>query len=114
MESIPALLKRFRIRALSTYVGGIDSFESIPGLLKRLQIRSLATKAVGIDFLESIPWNRFLGSYKRLKIGLYAEIFKLPIGARNRVGIGLPYWPARLHRLAELIPWNQFLGSLKV
>jgi hypothetical protein len=35
-------------------------------------------------------------------------------GARNRVGIGLSYRPARLHRLAELIPWNRFLGSLKV
>jgi hypothetical protein len=33
--------------------------------------------------------------------------------ARNRVGIELPYRPARLLRLAELIPWNQFLGSFK-
>jgi hypothetical protein len=33
--------------------------------------------------------------------------------ARNRVGIGFSYQPARLHRLAELIPWNRFLGSLK-
>jgi hypothetical protein len=32
----------------------------------------------------------------------------------NRVGIGVSYLPARLHRLAELIYWNQFLGSLKV
>jgi hypothetical protein len=36
------------------------------------------------------------------------------MGARNRIGIGLSYRPARLHRLAELIPWNRFLGSLKV
>jgi hypothetical protein len=35
-------------------------------------------------------------------------------GARNRVGMGLSYRPARLHRLAELIPLNQFLGSIKV
>jgi hypothetical protein len=35
-------------------------------------------------------------------------------GARNRAGIGLTYWPARLHSLAEFVPWNQFLGSLKV
>ncbi len=35
-------------------------------------------------------------------------------GARNRVGIGLSYRPARLHRLVESIPWNQFLGSLNV
>jgi hypothetical protein len=32
------------------------------------------------------------------------------MGARNQVGIGLPYQPARLHRLAEPIPWNRFLG----
>jgi hypothetical protein len=35
-------------------------------------------------------------------------------GARNRVGIGLSYRPARLHRLAEFIPWNRFLGSINV
>jgi hypothetical protein len=28
--------------------------------------------------------------------------------ARNRVGKGLSYWPAKLHRLAESIPWNRF------
>jgi hypothetical protein len=36
------------------------------------------------------------------------------LGARNRVGIGLSYRPARLHKLAEFIPCNRFLGSLKV
>jgi hypothetical protein len=36
------------------------------------------------------------------------------MGTRNQVGIGLPYRPARLHRLAELIPWNRFFGSFKV
>jgi hypothetical protein len=35
-------------------------------------------------------------------------------GYRNRIGIGLSYWFASIHRQAELIPWNQFLGSLKV
>jgi hypothetical protein len=35
-----------------------------------------------------------------------AGIFKKSMGARHRVGIGLLYWPARLHRLAEFIPWN--------
>jgi hypothetical protein len=30
-------------------------------------------------------------------------IFKQSMGARNRVGIGLSYPPARLHRLTELI-----------
>jgi hypothetical protein len=43
-----------------------------------------------------------------------AGIFKQSMGARNRVGIGLLYRPARLHRLAETIPWNRFLGSFKV
>ncbi len=43
-----------------------------------------------------------------------AGIFKQSMEARNRVGIGLSYRPARLHRLAELIPWNRFRGSLKV
>jgi hypothetical protein len=35
-----------------------------------------------------------------------AGSFKQSMGARNRVGIGLSYRPARLHRLAELNPWN--------
>jgi hypothetical protein len=43
-----------------------------------------------------------------------AGIFKQSIGARNQVGIGLSYRPARLRSLAELVPWNRFLGSLKV
>jgi hypothetical protein len=34
--------------------------------------------------------------------------------SRNRVGIGLSYRPARLHRLAELMPWNRFLVSINV
>jgi hypothetical protein len=43
-----------------------------------------------------------------------AGLFEQSVGARNQEGIGLTYWLARLHRLAELIPWNRFLGSLKV
>jgi hypothetical protein len=34
-------------------------------------------------------------------------------GARKRVGIGLSYRPARLHRLAKSTPWSRFLGSFK-
>jgi hypothetical protein len=41
-------------------------------------------------------------------------ILEQSMGARNRVGIGLSYCPARLHRLAESIPGNRYLGSLKV
>jgi hypothetical protein len=43
-----------------------------------------------------------------------AGIFKQSMRARNRAGIGLSYWPVRLHSLAELVNWNRFLGSLKV
>ncbi len=43
-----------------------------------------------------------------------AGILDKSMGARNRVGIGLSYQPARLHRLVESIPRNRFLGSLKV
>ncbi len=39
------------------------------------------------------------------------EVEFLIMWARNRVGIGLSYRPARPHRLAESIPWSQFLGS---
>jgi hypothetical protein len=41
-------------------------------------------------------------------------IFKQSMGARSRVGLGLSYRPARLHRLAEFIPWNRFLDSINV
>jgi hypothetical protein len=61
-----------------------------------------------------------------------AGILEQSLGAKNRVGRGWSYRPARtrifkllrssridskkhrLHRLAELIPWNLYLGSLKV
>ncbi len=33
-----------------------------------------------------------------------AGIFEQSMGARNRVVIGLSYWPARLHRPAQSIP----------
>ncbi len=55
-------------------------------------------------------------NFQMLTIGnkVRAGIFKHSMGARNRVGIGLSYRPARLHRLAELIPWNRILGSINV
>jgi hypothetical protein len=40
--------------------------------------------------------------------------FRTIYGARNGVGIGLWYRPARLHSLAELVPGSRFLGFLKV
>jgi hypothetical protein len=36
------------------------------------------------------------------------------MGAWNRVGIGLSYRPARLHRLAEFIRWDRFLSSINI
>jgi hypothetical protein len=60
------------------------------------------------------------GSNGSKKLGFFAVlvpcagIFKQSMGARNRVGIGLSYRPARLHSVAELVPWNRFWGFLKV
>jgi hypothetical protein len=59
------------------------------------------------------------GRDRLMKVGVSfsetrAEIFKQSKRARNRVGIGLSYRPARLHRLAEFIPWNRFMGSMNV
>ncbi len=42
-----------------------------------------------------------------------AGIIEPSMRARNRIGIGLSYRPARLHRLTKLIPWHRILGSLK-
>jgi hypothetical protein len=39
--------------------------------------------------------------------------FIISRGAKDRVGKGLSYRPARLHRLAESISWNRFRGSVK-
>ncbi len=43
-----------------------------------------------------------------------AGILKQSMRARNRVGLGLSYRPARLRKLAESIPWNLVLGSINV
>ncbi len=57
-------------------------------------------RSPGIDSEESIPVTR-------------TGIFKQSKGARNRVGIGLSYRPARLHRLAEFIlcRWGFFFSE---
>ncbi len=71
-----------------------------------LRLRPRMVKIVPYQSL----WQR-----KRLYLDDYrAGIFKESMGTRNRGGIGLPYRPARLHRLAEFIPWNRFLGSINV
>jgi hypothetical protein len=51
-----------------------------------------------------------LSGIENLKI-FCAGIFKQSMGARNRVGLGLP---ARTQSLAEFVSWNRFLGALKV
>ncbi len=45
-----------------------------------------------------------------------AEIFEqsMTMGARNQVGLGFSYRPARLHRLSRSILWNRFLGFIEV
>jgi hypothetical protein len=59
-----------------------------------------------------ILWSRLNNSNPDLKgrertprnIHTCAGIFKQSIEARNQVGIGLSYRPARLHSLAEMVP----------
>ncbi len=55
-------------------------------------------------------WETVRHTWKNLIWLLRAGIFKHVTGARNRVGTGLSYWSARLHRLAELMPWNPISG----
>jgi hypothetical protein len=87
--------------------------------------RAGTTKSVVIPARQA--WNRFLGSLKCLQLraqgkrerepganGGRAGIFKKSMGARKRGGIGLSYWPDRLHRLAEFIPWNQCRGPINI
>jgi hypothetical protein len=42
-----------------------------------------------------------------------AGILEQSMGAKNRIGIGFSYRPARLHRREKSFPWNRFLGSFK-
>jgi hypothetical protein len=63
-------------------------------------------------FLKFLPLVAKAGLNRTL-FEISAGIFKQSMGARNRVGIGLSYRPARLHRLSELAPWKRFLGSFK-
>jgi len=61
-------------------------------------------KQLHFDFHNFI--QNFLQAKGNQPIQARAGIFKQSMGARNRVGIGLSYRPARLHRLAKCIPWN--------
>jgi hypothetical protein len=59
------------------------------------------------------PRNRFRGIDSAAYVS-FAGIFKQSMGARNQIGIGLSYRPARLHRLTELMPWNRSLACLNI
>jgi hypothetical protein len=63
--------------------------------------------------IYKVNWHSILQLAGRDK-STRAGILKKSMGARHRVGIGLSYRPARLHRLAEFIPLNRFLGSINV
>jgi hypothetical protein len=78
------------------------------GLLKGYYC-TLCTVPLGVLF--TIHEHQYSTSYI---IYTRAGIFKKSMGARHRVGIGLLYRPARLHRLAEFIPWNRFRGPIHV
>jgi hypothetical protein len=56
----------------------------------------------------------FINPVRDYEFGFCAGILKQFMGARNRVGMGLSYGPAKQQSLAELVPSNRFLGSLKV
>ncbi len=73
---------------------------------------------------QRMKFHKFLLSEKgnfhkvlRLHTQYRAGIFKQSMGVRNRVGIGLSYRSARLHRLAELFlgidSWAQEYNSVR-
>ncbi len=64
--------------------------ESIPGLLKSLKIPSMTRE------------QKENGDYSYPMV--CAGIFKQSMGARNRVGIGLSYRPARAENLSRTGP----------
>jgi hypothetical protein len=102
----------FLYRVLAVYFMCIEiSFSSVEKCAKCSAIR----QPLKLDIILVILWPKsriLLVWFQPTK--LCARIFKQSTGTRNRVGIGLSYRPASLHRLAELIPWDRFLGSLKV
>jgi hypothetical protein len=98
----PGLARKY-CQELESWYGGVD-----PGLEGPAQRRIPELEGKG-----GRPGMRKRDNWQSIRIS--AEIFKLSMGAWNRVGrTGLAYRPAKLHSLAELAPWNRFLGSLKV
>jgi hypothetical protein len=87
----------------------VERYPPSPPVWNLVRNRVVVPTRQAYRLAESIP-----GLLKSFKIRAQCWILEQVMGARNRVGIGLSYRPARLHRLAELIPGNRFLGTLKV
>jgi hypothetical protein len=104
VEYLVRICKRLR-------VPGIDSEESTPPAYVAWRA---GTNRVIVPAGQAE--NRYLGSIKGLQIRAQSctGILEPFMGARNRVGKGLLYRPARLYRQAVSIPWNRFPGSLNV
>ncbi len=98
------------------YYLGTFSYLCIKSVDRRLLFTYsyLCLKSVDRPSVNHVVWNtsRFTSRFETMRCSvlvIWAGILKQSIGARNRVGIGLSYRSARLHRLAEFIPWNRFL-----
>jgi hypothetical protein len=106
--SVPwsTIKKLFRKRAVAGLAGLGKKF-------KRLQEVFLCIQYVWIEADRDVS-GLYLHSATVYGLWISAGIFKHSMGARNPVGTGLSYRPARLGSLAELVPWNRLLGSLKL
>ncbi len=109
---------------------GIDSWWEISVVefdswRHRFHVKELKTTELSSSYIVCGEWQSYWSTHfqhaiydsrrQRMKADSWTGIFKQSMGARNRVGIGLSYRPARRHRLAEFIPWNLFpLGSINV
>ncbi len=96
------------------FCGEIFVFEIRPEDWDRAIVPSHRHQLTAHCGLNSTYGTRPYLEQSQLFIQTWAGFFKQSVGARNRVGLGLSYRPARLHRLAEFIPWNRFLGSINV
>jgi hypothetical protein len=95
---IKLFLYHAELSVLYQYYTGTNLVENRFFCNKRVNVFSFWGSRCPLSSLNSVLINR-------------AGIFQQSIGARNRVGIGLSYRPARIHKLAELVPWNGVLGS---
>jgi hypothetical protein len=78
---------------LSPWAYSFEHYITRNGRFKPMKQISEMEKKPFTSSLNICPWTRSL-------VGISEQ----SMGAKNRVGIGLSYRPARLHRLAESIP----------